>query len=59
MKWWEKILQSFGALPAPDILPEAAKRELELWSAEDLNAYHEHHGGEAPPDAPTIDEGGI
>jgi hypothetical protein len=40
-------------------LPPDAERELAMWTAEDIARYKAEHGGIAPPDAPTIDEGGI
>lgn len=59
--WWHRVLDAIGVgLSKPvDALPDDAERELAKWDAEDVARYRAEHGGEAPPDAPHIDEGGI
>lgn len=62
LSWWQRIAQAIGLAmqqPAPPALPPDAQRELEMWDAETVARYRAEHGGEAPPGAPEIDEGGI
>lgn len=61
---WQRLIDALSTVlsrtPDPDEgLPADARRELDRWDAEDIDAYHRDHGGEAPPDAPHIDDGGI
>lgn len=59
--WLTRLLCALGdTLTRPsDALPPDAERELEMWDAETVARYKAEHGGDAPPDAPHIDEGGI
>lgn len=61
LSWWQRLLDAIGVgLSKPvDALPPDAERELARWTPEDIAEYRRTHGGEAPPDAPHIEDGGI
>lgn len=64
MNWLTRVLgaiaDALSRAPDPDAaLPPDARRELEMWDAEDVARYRAEHGGEAPPDAPHVDPNGI
>lgn len=46
---WQRV-----TLRVPD-----AELEVARWTPEDIAEYRRTHGGEAPPDAPHIDDEGI
>lgn len=59
MNWISRILgalaEALSKAPDPDAaLPPDAQRALE--QEYDIEEYHRNHGGEAPADAPHIDD---
>lgn len=53
--WWNIVARVLEALQTP-VQPKEV--DAALSESYDLEAYHKNHGGEAPPDAPHIDDDG-